>query len=45
LYDLWILTLFDPSIGKKLFSDGGWYEGEFKEDKFNGIGRRFNSNG
>ena len=40
-----ILTFFDPSIGKKFFSDGGLYEGEFNENNFDGKGRRFNSKG
>jgi len=45
LYDLSILTLFDPSIGKFFYIDGRRYEGEFKEEKINGKGRRFNSKG
>jgi len=39
-YDLLILTLFDDSIGKSFYNNGDRYEGEFKDSKYHGQGKK-----
>jgi len=38
--DLFILTLFDDSTGKEFWNDENIYEGEWKDDKCNGQGKK-----
>ena len=40
LYDLLILTLFDDSIGTQFGNDGNRYEGEWKDGKKHGQGKK-----
>jgi len=40
LYDLLILILIDDSIGKSLYNNGDRYEGEFKDSKYHGQGKK-----
>jgi len=40
LYDLLILTLFDDFLGKYFWSNGESYEGEWKDDKKHGQGKK-----
>ena len=40
LYDLLILTLFDDSIGEWFGNDGDRYEGEWKDGKYHGQGKK-----
>jgi len=40
LYDLLIQTLFDDSIGKWFWNNGNRYEGEWKDDKKHGQGKK-----
>jgi len=35
-----IQTFFDDSIGKLFYDDGDRYEGEWKDGKWNGLGRK-----
>jgi len=37
---VWLIdSNYDPSIGKKFFSNGNRYEGDFKDDKAHGQGK------
>jgi len=40
LYDLLILTMIDDLIGKLFGNNGDRYEGEFKDDKMHGQGKK-----
>jgi len=39
IYDLFILTLFDDSIGEWFGNNGNRYEGEFKNCLMHGLGK------
>jgi len=39
-YDLLILTLLDDSIGKYFWNNGDRYEGEWKDGKYHGEGKK-----